>query len=58
LTSALGVEDARPVLALLCAAGRRRFLVDDVSIADGDVPTLVGHRQVSDAHLLTLARRR
>jgi uncharacterized protein len=34
-----------------------RFLVDDVSIADPDVPALSGHRQVSDAHLLTLARR-
>jgi predicted nucleic acid-binding protein len=44
------------VAALRTAAGHR-FLVDDVSITDGDVPRLWGHRQVSDAHLLTLARR-
>jgi predicted nucleic acid-binding protein len=31
---------------------------DDVSLVDDDVPTIVGHRQVTDAHLLTLARRR
>jgi uncharacterized protein len=57
LPSAIGVEDARRVLALLRAAGSHRFLVDDVSMTDDDVPHLVGHRQVSDAHLLTLARR-
>lgn len=34
-----------------------RFLVDDVSVVDDDFPTIVGHRQVTDAHLLTLARR-
>ena len=34
-----------------------RFLVDDVSMTDGDVPRLSGHRQVTDAHLLALARR-
>ncbi len=26
--------------------------------ADGDVPHISGHRQVTDTHLLTLARRR
>ncbi len=35
-----------------------RFLPDDVSLVDDDVPAIVGHRQVTDAHLLTLARRR
>ena len=44
-------------LALLRAIGGHRFLVDDVSMTDDDVPPLVGHRQVSDAQLLTLARR-
>ncbi len=34
-----------------------RFLSDDVSLNDSDVPTLTGYRQVTDAHLLTLARR-
>ena len=57
LPSAIGVEDARRVLAMLRAAGSHRFLVDDISMTDDDVPPLVGHRQVSDAHLLTLARR-
>lgn len=28
-----------------------------VSIVDADVPEIVGHRQVTDAHLLALARR-
>ena len=53
----LGVEEARRVLALLRATGSHRFLVDDVSMTDADVPPLVGHRQVSGAHLLTVARR-
>jgi predicted nucleic acid-binding protein len=35
-----------------------RFLTDDVSMGDSDVPSVAGYRQVTDAHLLTLARRR
>jgi predicted nucleic acid-binding protein len=46
------------VLASLRTAGAHRFLADDVSITDGDFPEIAGHRQVTDAHLLTLARRR
>jgi len=57
LPSAIGVQEARRVLALLRSAGRHCFLVDDVSMTDDDVPALVGHRQVTDAHLLTIARR-
>jgi uncharacterized protein len=57
LPSAIGVEEARRVLAMLRAVGSHRFLVDDVSMTDDDVPPLVGHRQVTDAHLLALARR-
>lgn len=57
LPSAIGVEDARSVLVALRAVGAHGFLVDDVSLTDGDVPALVGHQQVSDAHLITLARR-
>lgn len=34
-----------------------RFLSDDVSICEADVPAIHGHRQVTDVHLLTLARR-
>jgi toxin-antitoxin system PIN domain toxin len=56
--AAIGVEEARGVLAALRRAGAHAFLVDDVSMVDADVPRLTGHRQVSDAHLLALARRR
>ena len=57
LPSAIGVEAARGVLSALRAADGHAFLVDDVSIGDADVPQMSGHRQVTDAHLLTLARR-
>lgn len=57
LPVAIGVEAARAVLSTLRALDTHRFLTDDVSITDGDVPALAGHRQVTDAHLLTLARR-
>jgi toxin-antitoxin system PIN domain toxin len=58
LPSAIGVEAARGVLSALRVVGGHRFLVDDVSMDDADVPRLSGHRQVTDGHLLTLARRR
>ncbi len=58
LPSPIGVEAARAVLSALRGAGRHRFLLDDVSITDADVPGMSGHRHVTDAHLLTLARRR
>lgn len=57
LPSAIGVEAARGVLVALRAAEGHRFLADDVSIVDSDVPGILGHRQVTDAHLLALARR-
>lgn len=58
LPAAIGVEEARGVLAAIRRVGAHAFLVDDVSMVDGDVPRLAGHRQVSDGHLLALARRR
>jgi uncharacterized protein len=58
LPSAIAVEAARAVLQALRAAEGHRFLDDDVSLCDDDVPTIHGHRQVTDAHLLTLSRRR
>jgi uncharacterized protein len=58
LPHTIDVAAARAVLAALRAAGGHRFLEDDVSLTDDDVPTIHGHRQVTDAHLLTLARRR
>lgn len=57
LPAPVGVETAREILAALRATAGHRFLADDVSVADPDVPRLAVHRQVTDAHLLTLARR-
>jgi uncharacterized protein len=57
LPSAIGVEAAREVLSALRVQPGHCFLTDDVSMSDGDVPSIAGYRQVTDAHLLTLARR-
>jgi len=57
LPSSIAVEAARGVLSALRQAGGHRFLTDDVSLTDSDLPRVVGHGQVTDAHLLTLARR-
>jgi toxin-antitoxin system PIN domain toxin len=57
LPSSIGVEAARGVLSALREVGAHRFLVNDVSLTDDDIPPIVGHRQVTDAQLLTLARR-
>jgi toxin-antitoxin system PIN domain toxin len=58
LPAAIGIDAARAVLSALCAHDSHRFLTDDVSLNDSDIPKITGHRQVTDAHLLTLARRR
>ncbi len=58
LPSAIGVEAARAVLVALRALDGHHFVTDDVSLTDEDVPVVSGYRQVTDAHLLTLARRR
>jgi toxin-antitoxin system PIN domain toxin len=57
IVGALGVDEARSVLRELRAVGEHRFVSNDVSMTDADVPRLVGHRQVTDALLLTVARR-
>jgi toxin-antitoxin system PIN domain toxin len=57
LPSAIGVSAARGVLTALRGLDGHRFLGDDVSIVAPDVPEVAGYRQVTDAHLLTLARR-
>ena len=57
LPVAIGVGAAIEVLSALRGAGSHRFLADDVSLTDADVPRMGGHRQVTDAHLLTIARR-
>jgi hypothetical protein len=54
-------SEARTLLALLRTKGAHRFWEDDVSVVDdpcGVFAEAVGHRQVTDAHLLTLAIRR
>jgi uncharacterized protein len=57
LPSAIGIGAAQGVLAALRDLDGHRFVVDDVSIVEPDVPELAGYRQVTDAHLLALARR-
>lgn len=57
LPVAVTVADARKALAALRVVVGHEFLADDVSLADADVPPIHGHRQVTDVHLLTLARR-
>lgn len=52
--------EARALLAALRTKGAHRFWADDVSpVADpyGVFSSVVGHRQVTDAHLLSLAIR-
>lgn len=53
----ISVEQARTVLRSLRGHEGHRFLRDDVSIADPEIAPLVGYRQITDAHLLALARR-
>jgi uncharacterized protein len=57
LPSWIAAEAARGVLAALRRAGAHRFIANDVSLTDPDVPAIVAHRQVTDAILLALARR-
>jgi toxin-antitoxin system PIN domain toxin len=58
LPNPISVDAARAVLSALRSAEGHRFVTDDVSLVDADVPAISGYRQVTDAHLLTLARRR
>jgi toxin-antitoxin system PIN domain toxin len=57
LPTPIGISAARGVLTALRRLDGHRFLVDDISIVAPDVPDVAGYRQVTDAHLLTLARR-
>lgn len=57
LPSFIGIEAARGVLSSLCDLRGHRFLANDVSLTDHDLPPIVGHQQVTDALLLTLVRR-
>lgn len=54
-------QEAISLLRLIIAQPHHEFWHDDVSFASTaylDTIPLVGHRQVTDAHLLTLAQRR
>jgi toxin-antitoxin system PIN domain toxin len=57
LANAISVEDARAVLRALRQHEGHRFLHDDVSLADAQIGPLAGYRQVTDAHLIAIARR-
>lgn len=57
LPQPVSVDVALRVVRELRGASGHRFLADDVSPTDADFPPIHGHRQVTDAHLLTLARR-
>jgi toxin-antitoxin system PIN domain toxin len=57
LPQPIDVWTARDVLVALRATDGHGFLADEVSLTDHDVPAPHGYRQVTDAHLLTLARR-
>ena len=55
--AALSPADAREVLTGLRSDPGHRFLPNDVSMTDDLVPAVSGHRQVTDALLLAVARR-
>lgn len=57
LTHRIDVDSAIQFLDLLKRSGGHSFLPDDVSVTDPDFPAIDGYRQVTDAYLLTLARR-
>lgn len=57
LPAPISPEAARAVLVTMRSVAGHRFLINDVSMTDADVPPLAGHRQVTDALLLAVARR-
>lgn len=57
LAHPVGVDAAIGVLAALREVGDHRFLANDVSLTDPDLPPMAGHRHVTDAQLFTLAKR-
>jgi uncharacterized protein len=57
LPASISPTDARDVLSRMRAAGTHRLLANDVSVTARDFPAISGHRQLTDALLLTLVRR-
>ena len=49
---------ARDVVSAVATASRHEFWPDEVSFADVALRGVIGHRQVTDAYLAQLARRR
>jgi toxin-antitoxin system PIN domain toxin len=48
--------DAADILGLIVVDARHRFLADDIGYADVSWRGVLGHRQITDAYLATLAR--
>ncbi len=57
LPAAIALESAIDVLRALRDVPGHRFFSDDISPVDADTVAVLGHRQLTDAHLLALARR-
>lgn len=53
----IDVRSAVEVLAGIRKIGKHRLVTDGVSVTDSDFPRIHGYRQVTDAHLLAIARR-
>lgn len=53
----ISVAAAREVLDRLRSFRGHGFVTDDVAQVDPDLPEIHGHRQVTDTHLVALARR-
>jgi uncharacterized protein len=58
LRQGVSAADARALLAGICALPEHQFWPDDVGYADVRMAGVLGHRQVTDAYLAELARRR
>jgi toxin-antitoxin system PIN domain toxin len=58
LRAGASTADAIAVLASLTASERHEFWADDQPFDDVDLRGVVGHRQVTDAYLAGLARKR
>jgi len=58
LRQGVSTGDARALLAGICALPEHEFWPDDVPYADIRLTGVLGHRQVTDAYLAGLARRR
>jgi predicted nucleic acid-binding protein len=56
--SGLTGKRAKAVLGLVARRPGRRFWADDTSYREADIDSVLGRRQVTDAYLASLARRR